>query len=261
MRVEVTGSRIDVVDLMKSYGTANGSDVVALCDISFSVQGNEFYAIVGPSGCGKSTLLGIIAGYLEASKGTVKIDYDVVVGPHPDRTVVFQDFALFPWMTVKRNIQSALKARGIPGNRWEQLTQQYLDLVHLKEFIDRYPHELSGGMKQRVAIARALAIDPKIILMDEPFGALDTQTRYLMQEEILSIWQKKQKTIVFVTHSIEEAVFLADKVMIMTSRPGRVKEIVTVPFTCPRVPDLRMEPVFSELVGHLWQTLREEVTG
>ena len=258
MPEEIAVAQIDVLDVNKKYDSGRGV-VTALEQISFSVQKNEFYSIIGPSGCGKSTLLGIIAGYLDATSGMVAIDDERVIGASPDRTVVFQDFALFPWMTVKRNIESALKARKISRNDWGQILEHYLDLVHLKGFGDRYPHELSGGMKQRVAIARALSIDPKIILMDEPFGALDTQTRYLMQEEILSIWEKKLKTIVLVTHSIDEAVFLSDEVMVMSSCPGRVGEIVHIPLKRPRQAEIRMTSHFQELVAYLWKLLREEV--
>ena len=259
MSEKIAVAQINVLDLNKKYNSGRGAGLMALEQISFSVQKNEFYSIIGPSGCGKSTLLGIIAGYLDATSGMVTIDDERVIGASSDRTVVFQDFALFPWMTVKRNIQSALKARGISRDAWGQIVEHYLDLVHLKGFVDRYPHELSGGMKQRVAIARALAIDPKIILLDEPFGSLDTQTRYLMQEEILSIWENKLKTIILVTHSIDEAVFLSDKVMVMSSRPGRVREIVQIPLKRPRQAEIRMSSHFQKLAAYLWKLLREEV--
>jgi NitT/TauT family transport system ATP-binding protein len=187
------------------------------------------------------------------------VDDERVSGPHPDRTVVFQDYALFPWMTVRHNIASALRARGVPRTAWDEIARQYLELVHLGEFMDRYPYQLSGGMKQRVAIARALAINPKIILMDEPFGSLDSQTRYRMQEEILALWQKSQKTIVLVTHAIDEAVFVSDRVLVMTARPGRIKEIVPVPLERPRESAIRVSPAFQEIVAYIWHSLRQEV--
>lgn len=255
------GGRIEVIEVSKAYSSSNRhrAEVLALDNVSFSVAGNEFYSVIGPSGCGKSTLLGILAGYLDVTAGAVYVDNKRVSGTHPDRTVVFQDYALFPWMTVRQNVEAALKARGAPRNSWGELVSEYLGMVHLEGFADRYPFELSGGMKQRVAVVRALAIDPKIILMDEPFGSLDLQTRELMQEEILAVWGKAQKTIVLVTHSIDEAVFLSDKVLVMTSLPGRVKNIITIPLERPREPTLRTSPRFRELVASLWQSLREEV--
>ena len=268
----------------KSFSADGEPELAALLSLTFDVEGGEFYSVIGPSGCGKSTLLGILAGYLQATAGAVYVDEDQVRGPHPDRTVVFQDYALFPWMTVRRNIESALRARGVPRGAWDDIARQYLELVHLGEFMDRYPHQLSGGMKQRVAIARALAINPKIILMDEPFGSLDSQTRYLMllqgptrpsgagdfgsldsqtrylmQEEILSLWHESQKTIVLVTHAIDEAVFLSDKVLVMTSRPGRIKEIVPIPLERPRESGLRVSADFQAVVARIWHSLREEV--
>lgn len=252
----VRGARIDVRGLGKTFVT--GVELVALRDISFSVEGNKFFSIIGASGCGKSTLLGIIAGYLRPTTGSVSVDNEQVTDAHSDRTVVFQEFALFPWMTASQNIGCALKSRGVSRGEWRDRTATLLELVNLGDFGDSYPYELSGGMKQRLAIARALAVEPKIILMDEPFASLDSQTRDLMQEEILRLWESTKKTILLVTHNIEEAVFLSDEVLVLTSRPGRVKELVPVPLSRPRDPEIRRSKEFQELVGHLWASLRSE---
>ena len=216
----------------------------ALSDIYTIVGEKEFLCILGPSGCGKTTLLRIIAGLESASEGRVVIDGEPITGPTQKMAMIFQDYSLYPWRTVIENIAFGLEIQDIEREKREKVAESYLDLVGLKEFGKNYPYELSGGMRQRVAVARALAIDPSVLLMDEPFGALDAQTRNMLQIEILKIWEKTQKTVLFVTHSVDEAVFLADRIMVLTSRPGRIKEIV--PIDLPRPRD-RTSPDFAKI--------------
>lgn len=257
---ERLGGSIEIKRIGKTFGVGSARQVTALRDISFDVQGSEFVSILGASGCGKSTLLGIIAGYIQPTEGSVFVDDQLVNTTHPDRTVVFQEFALFPWMTARQNVACALKARSVPRRDWDARTAELLNLVNLLDFANQYPYQLSGGMKQRLAIARALAAEPKIILMDEPFAALDSQTRDVMQEEILRIWDgERKRTIMLVTHSIEEAVFLSDRILLLSSRPGTVKDIVSVKLSRPRDPAVRRTREFQELVGYLWSGLRPEV--
>jgi NitT/TauT family transport system ATP-binding protein len=206
----------------------------ALVDINLQIKEGEFVCLLGPSGCGKSTLLKIIAGLIPATSGRISINGKPVSGPGPERAVVFQDYALFPWMTVRDNVEFGLEARRLPLAERREVSKRLLKVVGLSDFAERFPHQLSGGMKQRVSIARALAVDPSLLLMDEPFGALDAQTRQLLQDELLRIWREYRKTVVFVTHSIEEAIYLSDRIVVMTARPGRVKQIVMVPETRPR---------------------------
>jgi NitT/TauT family transport system ATP-binding protein len=224
---------IEIEGLSKRFQVGAG-EVLALEDANLSIGEGEFLCLLGPSGCGKSTLLRIVAGLTPASEGEVRIDGHVVTGPGPDRSVVFQDYALFPWMTVAENVEFGLEARGIDAARRRQVSRDLLQAVGLGAFAEKYPHHLSGGMKQRVSIARALAVDPVLLLMDEPFGALDAQTRYVMQQELLRIWRTYRKTVLFVTHSIDEALFLADRVLVMSARPGRIKAELRVPGERPR---------------------------
>jgi NitT/TauT family transport system ATP-binding protein len=221
-----------------------GGEVVALEDISMSVAQGEFIALIGPSGCGKSTLLNVIAGFTSPSSGAVLLDGRSISGPGPDRGFVFQEYAIFPWLSALENVRFGL--RKTPLSRRDQYSRakEHMDLVGLKGFEHAYPHELSGGMQQRVAIARVLAIDPEILLMDEPFGALDAQTRSLMQAELQRIWQAMRKTVVFVTHSVEEALFLADRIVCMQGGPGRIHTVFEVDLERPR--DITSEP-FNEL--------------
>jgi NitT/TauT family transport system ATP-binding protein len=206
----------------------------ALVDINLRIEEGEFVCLLGPSGCGKSTLLKIIAGLIPATSGRITINGRPVSGPGPERAVVFQDYALFPWMTVRDNVEFGLEARRLPAAERREVSSRLLKVVGLSDFAERFPHQLSGGMKQRVSIARALAVDPSLLLMDEPFGALDAQTRHLLQDELLRVWREYRKTVVFVTHSIEEAIYLSDRIVVMTARPGRVKQIVVVPEARPR---------------------------
>jgi NitT/TauT family transport system ATP-binding protein len=213
---------------------ADGKEMVALQDINLKIEENEFVCFIGPSGCGKTTLLRIVAGLEEATEGTVTLDGEPIKGPGPERGMVFQEYSLFPWRTVIDNIVFGLELKGIPSADRIAQGRQYLRMVELERFETRYPHELSGGMKQRVAIARALVNHPKALLMDEPFGALDAQTRNIMQSELLRIWQEERKTVVFVTHSVDEAIYLADRIVIMSARPGRIKDIIDIPLPRPR---------------------------
>ncbi len=235
-----------------------GAPVLALDGIDLEVPSGEFVSLLGPSGCGKSTLLNIIAGFQHPTRGRVLHEGAEVTRPDRRRTVVFQDYALFPWKTVQQNIEFGLKAQGLPAARRRAVAREFITLVRLTGFEDRYPHEISGGMKQRAAIARALAPNPDILLMDEPFGALDAQTRVLLQEEVARISAETKKTVVFVTHSIEEAVFLGDRVVVMSARPGRIRSSFPVALDRPRTPAVRRDPTFVSLVEDLWESLKPE---
>jgi NitT/TauT family transport system ATP-binding protein len=233
---------------------------VALHDVTLDVRSGEFLVLVGPSGCGKSTLLDLLAGLTQPTSGRVLIDGRLVTGPARDRGVVFQQYALFPWLTALDNVAFGLEVAGLGKSARRAKAAHYLDLVGLSDFANRYPHELSGGMKQRVAIARSLAYEPQVLLMDEPFAALDAQTRETLQEELVEIWQRTGKTIVFITHGIDEAVVLGQRVAVMTTRPGRIKQIVDIPESL-RVgtQDLRSLPLFGELRHQIWGLLHDEV--
>lgn len=229
----------------------------AIKKLDLTVKQGEFLAIVGPSGCGKSTLLDMIAGLAKPSSGEIFMDGKLITGPALDRGIVMQGYALFPWRTVRKNVEFGLEIKKIPQKERQEISQQYLELVGLKNFEDRYPHELSGGMKQRVAIARALAYNPEVLLMDEPFAAVDAQTREVLQEELLHIWEKTRKTIVFVTHGIDEAVFLADRVAVMTANPGTIKEIVDINLPRPR-DGIRSSADFGWVRHKIWELLQNE---
>ncbi|AIB15947.1 ABC transporter ATP-binding protein (plasmid) [Azospirillum baldaniorum] len=251
--------QIDIRNLGKVYGgTSSDNMVVALDGVDLRIRRGEFISLLGPSGCGKSTLLGIVAGFQSASSGTLLQNGRPIVKPDPSRTVVFQDYALFGWMTVQQNVEFGLKAKGMAKKQRAEIARSLIDMVRLTGFEEKYPHQISGGMKQRAAIARALAPDPDILLMDEPFGALDAQTRVLLQEEIARISSEAGKTVIFVTHGIDEAVFLADRVVVMSPRPGRVREEVTVPLPRPRTAEMRSDPWFVSTVNDLWETLKPE---
>jgi NitT/TauT family transport system ATP-binding protein len=211
-----------------------GAQVAALEDVNLEIEDKEFVCIVGPSGCGKTTLLRIIAGLETASSGEAKLMGKPISGPDPERGMVFQEYSLFPWRTVIDNIKFGLEMKEVEKAERDQIAEKYLEMVGLSSFRDAYPFELSGGMRQRVAIARALANDPEVLLMDEPFGALDAQTRNMMQRELLEIWEKTRKTVIFVTHSVDEAVYLADRIVMLSSRPGRVCEVIPVNLPRPR---------------------------
>ena len=234
--------------------------VVALDDVSCEIPQGEFFCIIGPSGCGKTTLLHTLAGFTQPSSGDVLSGGKRVTQPGPERIVMFQEYGLFPWMTVAQNIEFGLEAKGLPASERKRLVNHYVNLVGLSGFENRYPRHISGGMKQRVSIARALAPDPQAVLMDEPFAALDSLTRDLMQEEILRIWSETNKTFVLITHNIDEAIFLADRVLVMTHRPGRIKEVLRIELARPRHPSIRnSDPLFLQYREHLAGSLRKEV--
>ncbi len=232
-------------------------EFAALDDLNLTVEQGEFLTIVGPSGCGKSTFLDMLAGLNHPSSGEIRIDGKLITGPALDRGIVLQGYALFPWRTVRDNVAFGLEIKGIAKPQRLKISQEYINLVGLQGFEDRFPYELSGGMKQRVAIARALAYDPEVLLMDEPFAAVDAQTREILQDELLRIWEETHKTIVFVTHAIDEAVFLADRVAVMSANPGTIKEIVKVGLPRPRrLGDIRSSPDFNWIRHKVWQLLQ-----
>jgi NitT/TauT family transport system ATP-binding protein len=252
--------KLEIDHLSKRYWTErNATAVLALSDVSISVADGEFMAIVGPSGCGKTSLLNIVAGLLPYEEGTVRIDGKRVQGPGVDRSVVFQHASLLPWRTIAGNVRYGMEMQ----RRFDETTMRdradyFLKLVGLSGFEKHYPSELSGGMQQRVNLARALASDPTVLLMDEPFAALDAQTREFMQSELLKIWAKARKTVLFITHQINEAVYLADRVAVMSARPGRVKDVFRIPFERPRTLHLKREPRFLEVEDKIWQLIEEE---
>ena len=254
----MTGSAQIVIDgVSHLYRPPRGREVLALDQVSLQVKNREFVALLGPSGCGKSTLLYLIGGFLPVETGAILVDGQPIAGPGPDRGIVFQHFALFPWKTVRGNILYGLERQGMPKAEREKRALAFIELVGLSGFEDSYPSQLSGGMRQRCAIARTLAFDPKILLMDEPFGALDAQTRGLMQSELLRIWQATPKTVIFVTHDVQEAVYLADRVAVMSARPGRIKTIVDTKFD-KTDPHVHKAKAFVEKVDEIWGLVKEE---
>ncbi len=234
-------------------------EVAVLRDFDLDIRDGEFLSVLGPSGCGKSTFLSILAGLTESTGGNIRIDGHALAGINPHQGVVFQGYALFPWRTVLENIEVGLEIRGVPKAECRRIAQEHLELVGLTGAGARYPHEISGGMKQRVAIARSLAYKPDVLLMDEPFAALDAQTREILQGELLRIWEQYRKTIVFITHSLDEAIFLSDRIAVMTRRPGTVKRILEIPLPRPRLPELRNSEAFVALRQQAWDILKDEV--
>ncbi len=257
MAGEKRNIKLKIDNVKKIYNSRNG-EMIALNGVNLDIMENEFICVVGPSGCGKSTLLNIIAGLLEPTSGAVYCDGNKVEGTGTERGVVFQQYALFPWMTVKKNVMFGLKLQGIKGKEAEEKAMKYIKMVQLEDFLDHYPKELSGGMKQRVAIARAYAVNPSVLLMDEPFGALDAQTRTQLQTELLETWEKEQKTCFFITHDVDEAIILAQKVIIMSARPGRIKEIVDINIPYPRTQETKMSSEFMDLKNHIWGQVYQE---
>jgi NitT/TauT family transport system ATP-binding protein len=250
---------LNLRSVSKIFGADNGLTAVpAIEAVSLEVRDGEFFSIIGPSGCGKSTLLRIIGGLLPSSNGELTVAGELVTGPHPSIAMVFQEESTFPWRTTLANVEFGLQMRGVPQQQRRQTALEMIGLVGLGGFEQRYPSELSGGMKQRVAIARALVLEPKILLMDEPFGALDEQTRIILGEELLKIRDQLRQTIVLVTHNINESVQLSDRVMVMTARPGRVKSIVDIDLPHPRDSSIIASEPFGRLVGQVWGALREE---
>ncbi len=252
-----TTPTVEIVDVSKEF-VKRGRRVEALQSIDLTIQPNEFAAVLGPSGCGKSTLLNMIAGFDRPTRGTVLFDGAPVGGPDPRRAVVFQEPALFPWYTVLDNVTFGPKTRRVPVAAYRAKVDRYLEQVGLTGFESHYPAELSGGMKQRVGIARVLVMEPEVLLMDEPFGSLDAQTRSLMQELLLSVWERDHPTVLFITHDVEEALLLADTVSVMTARPGRIKKRLAVDLPRPRTIETTMSPLFNELKREVLALIRDE---
>lgn len=251
-------AKVAIRDVSLTYQPRRGSPVVALSNVSLSVPENELCVIVGASGCGKSTLLRLVAGLLHPTAGDILVDGKPVGAPKSDRGMVFQSYSLFPWLSVKANIEFGSQVRGMRRPQREEVVRRYIDLVGLQGFEDTYPRGLSGGMQQRVAIARALANDPEVILMDEPFGALDAQTRLTMQQLLLDVWGRSRKTILFVTHDIDEALLLGDRVVVMASRPGRIITTLPVELPRPRTLALRGDPVFLAVREQIASLIRDQ---
>jgi NitT/TauT family transport system ATP-binding protein len=248
---------LEVAGLRKTYHK-NGQ-ALAILDIErFAAAEGEFITIIGPSGCGKSTFLHMMGGFIPADAGAIRVYGQEVRAPGPDRGMMFQEFALFPWKTVAGNVAWGLEAQGRSRAEIEPIVQRHLEMTGLADFRHHYPAELSGGMKQRVALARVLAFDPKVLLMDEPFGALDAQTRETMQEEVMRLWARTRKTIVFVTHDIEEAVYLGDRVIVLSARPGRIKEEVKIDLPRPRELEIKKSIQCHEYRNHVWDLIRSE---
>jgi NitT/TauT family transport system ATP-binding protein len=246
---------LEVKSVFKLF-QVNGNQMEALKNINLDIEENEFVCFIGPSGCGKTTLLRIIAGLEEPSSGEILLEGQPIKGPGPERGMVFQEYSLFPWRTVLDNVAFGLELKGISKDQRHEKARQYLKMVELERFEERYPHELSGGMKQRVAIARALVNDPIAILMDEPFGALDAQTRNIMQSELLRIWEEEKKTVVFVTHSVDEAIYLADRIVIMSARPGKIKDVIKIDISRPRS---RTSPQVNAIRDRILCDLKSEI--
>jgi NitT/TauT family transport system ATP-binding protein len=247
--------KLSVRGLRKVFEDRRSGEVVALDGVDFEIAEKEFVTVIGTSGCGKSTMLSIIAGLEEETDGVVLVDSAQVLSPGRDRGVVFQSYTLFPWLTAQKNVEFALKGS---SKERADVAREHLDLVGLEQFADAYPSQLSGGMRQRVAIARALSYKPEVLLMDEPFGALDAQTRQLMQELLTKVWEEHRLTVMFVTHDIDEAVFLSDRVLVMTSRPGRIKEELRIEIERPRTFEIFSTPEFFEFKARLLKSVREE---
>ena len=245
-------------DNVKKIYNGRTGQVVALNGVDFEIEENEFICVVGPSGCGKSTLLNIIAGLENATEGAVYIDGKKIEGTGVERGVVFQQYALFPWLTVLKNVMFGLKLQGKSEAEAKEIAMKYIKMVQLEDFVNHYPKELSGGMKQRVAIARAYAVNPEVLLMDEPFGALDAQTRTQLQTELLKTWESERKTCFFITHDVDEAIILAQRVIVMSARPGRIKEVVDIDIPYPRDQETKMSPRFLELKNHIWSQVYQE---
>jgi NitT/TauT family transport system ATP-binding protein len=248
---------LDIRCLDKSF-TANNRNITVLDQVSLSIEEHEFVSIVGPTGCGKSTFLHMLAGFEPKTGGEIRLNDQPLGPPGPDRGIMFQDHSLFPWLTALGNVCWPLEMKGLPKAKRIEIAREYLDLVHLSRYADLYPDQLSGGMKQRAALARLFALDPQIMLMDEPFGALDSQTRELLQEELQTIWRRSRKTILFVTHDIDEAIYLGTRLIVFTARPGRIKADIRIE-TDDRTANFRKSAGFFEMRTVVWDLLREEV--
>ncbi|MEU6729898.1 ABC transporter ATP-binding protein [Nonomuraea wenchangensis] len=244
-------AKISFRDIVKTYPMKDGV-FTALDHVSLDIADREFVTVVGPSGCGKSTLMSMAAGLTEPTSGEVLVDGAPVPGPGPDRGVIFQQYALFPWLTVRKNVEFGLKLMNLPQDERRRRAEHAIELVGLSDFADALPKTLSGGMKQRCAIARAYAVDPQVLLMDEPFGALDALTRVQLQDQLLATWSREQRTVMFITHDVDEAVYLARRVIVMAARPGRVQQIVEVDLPYPRTEEMRLSPEFARIRNEVW---------
>ena len=251
-------SQLSIQGVSRTFTSEKGKSTQALLPVDFDVKENDFVTILGPSGCGKSTMLRIVAGLDHPTSGRVLLDGRPVEGPGADRGMVFQSYTLFPWLTIEQNIRFGLRERGMPESQQKERAQYFIAKVGLRGFEQHFPKQLSGGMQQRTAIARALANDPKILLMDEPFGALDNQTRVLMQELLLGIWEAERKTVMFVTHDIDEAIFMANRVAVFSARPGRIKSEIAVNLPHPLHYTIKTSPVFMDLKARLTEEIRAE---
>jgi ABC-type nitrate/sulfonate/bicarbonate transport system ATPase subunit len=251
-------SQLSIQGVSRTFTSEKGKSTQALLPVDFDVKENDFVTILGPSGCGKSTMLRIVAGLDHPTSGRVLLDGRPVEGPGADRGMVFQSYTLFPWLTIEQNIRFGLRERGMPESQQKERAQYFIAKVGLRGFEQHFPKQLSGGMQQRTAIARALANDPKILLMDEPFGALDNQTRVLMQELLLGIWEAERKTVMFVTHDIDEAIFMANRVAVFSARPGRIKSEIAVNLPHPRHYTIKTSPEFMDLKARLTEEIRAE---
>ncbi|SFC58497.1 NitT/TauT family transport system ATP-binding protein [Nocardioides terrae] len=253
-------SKISVQAVHKVFPLKN-DDFVALDRVSLDIADNEFVTVVGPSGCGKSTLMNILAGLETPTDGVALVDGIRVDGPGPERGVIFQQYALFPWLTVRKNIEFGLKLAGLGREERRERAEYFIRIVGLEQFADALPKMLSGGMKQRCAIARAYAVNPSILLMDEPFGALDALTRVTLQEQLLETWSREKRTVMFITHDVDEAVFLANRVVVMAARPGRVYDVIDVDLPYPRTEEVRLSPEFGELRNRVWHAVYHQTAG
>jgi len=253
IKLQATGLRHEY------YQPRTGGRLLALDNIDLHVDDGEFVTIVGPSGCGKTTFINLCDGLLKPTAGKIDIDGKQVTGPGTDRGMVFQDSCLMPWRTVFKNVIFGLECQGLDNAEGQERARKFINLVGLQGFEDHYPHELSGGMQQRCNLARALTVDPKILIMDEPFASLDAQTREIMQKELLRIWSEAKKTVLFITHQINEAIYLADRVIIFGARPGRVKQTLKIDLPRPRDLSLKRDPRFLELENRVWEQIEEEV--
>jgi NitT/TauT family transport system ATP-binding protein len=250
--------KLEARNVVLEYGAHTASRLIALADVNLTIYENEFVSIVGPSGCGKTTFLSVVDGLIPATGGEILVDGKRVTRPGPDRAVVFQDSSLLPWRTVLKNVVYGLECQGMKTQEARARAAYFIDMVGLKGFEHRFPYQLSGGMQQRVNLARALVMDPEILLMDEPFAALDAQTRELMQEELLQIWRKSGKTVLFITHQIDEAIFLSDRVIVFSARPGRVREDIAISLERPRSLKLKRDPRFHALEDRIWALIQED---
>ncbi|MBO8198337.1 ABC transporter ATP-binding protein [Streptomyces smyrnaeus] len=247
-------SRISFQDVVKTF-PLKGAEFTALDGVSLDIADQEFVTVVGPSGCGKSTLMSMAAGLQEPSSGRVLVDGRPVTGPGPDRGVIFQQYALFPWLTVRQNVEFGLKLAAVPTQERRRRAAEAITLVGLDDFADALPKTLSGGMKQRCAIARAYAVDPQVLLMDEPFGALDALTRVQLQDQLLATWSREKRTVLFITHDVDEAVYLASRVVVMAARPGRIHRVVDVDLPYPRTEEIRLSADFRQIRNAVWTSV------